>query len=439
MALRDLIQKTGAWLTTPPGQAAPELKDSIAARAHSAVYAGIEQYPPRKYRELLSAYRKNPIVRRATKLCAEAVASIEPVCTVGDKENHELAQRISAMLKTPNPQQDRFCFIRDLAAFEKLSGNGWVEGVAGLTADYIEQYALRPERMRITPSKTGLVGEYTYDPGTGARAKYWGGDGRSIGPGGRILHIKDFAADDDWYGAGALEAAEGPLALYESAQTLARNLFDNGLLMSGILSYDPQVPTGAAKPSLSPDQRAGLQAILDKFKLGKSRAGTAMIADAALKWVPMSTNLVDLQAEEIRNQAARQIANSFGVPPMLLGIPGDNTYSNFQGANRALWRQTILPLVTRTAKAITAWLAPGEGLELRPDLDAIEALSSEREALWARLEAASFLTANEKRAAAGYGEIDDEALAAKAGFNTSQPRDDHGRWTGDGGAIPVAG
>ncbi|HRD78465.1 MAG TPA: hypothetical protein PK264_21425, partial [Hyphomicrobiaceae bacterium] len=79
----------------------------------------------------------------------------------------------------------------------------------------------------------------------------------------------------------------------------------------------------------------------------------------------------------------------------------------------AFWRQTVIPLATRTGRALATWLAPGEGLALRPDLDAIEALSSEREALWSRLEAASFLTANEKRAAAGYGEIDDDALAAK--------------------------
>jgi phage portal protein BeeE len=42
-------------------------------------------------------------------------------------------------------------------------------------------------------------------------------------------------------------------------------------------------------------------------------------------------------------------------------------------------------------------------LELKPDLDQIEALSSERDALWKRLEGVSFLTDDEKRVAAGYG------------------------------------
>jgi phage portal protein BeeE len=93
---------------------------------------------------------------------------------------------------------------------------------------------------------------------------------------------------------------------------------------------------------------------------------------------------------------------------MLLGIPGDNTYSNYQEASRAFWRQTVLPLVHRTAQALGGWLGPafGGGLELKPHLDGVAALVPEREALWARLNAASFLTLNEKREAAGYTPLD---------------------------------
>ena len=59
---------------------------------------------------------------------------------------------------------------------------------------------------------------------------------------------------------------------------------------------------------------------------------------------------------------------------MLLGIPGDNTYANYPEANRAFWRLTVLPLVARTAKALSAWLAPvfGEALRLWFDADRVE-------------------------------------------------------------------
>jgi phage portal protein BeeE len=107
---------------------------------------------------------------------------------------------------------------------------------------------------------------------------------------------------------------------------------------------------------------------------------------------------------EAKHAAAREIALALGVPPMLLGIPGDNTYSNYQEANRVFWRQTVLPLVGRTLQALAGWLgaAFGGGIELRPALDRIEALSPERTALWDRLNRADFLSVDEKRLEAGY-------------------------------------
>ena len=66
----------------------------------------------------------------------------------------------------------------------------------------------------------------------------------------------------------------------------------------------------------------------------------------------MSLSPKDMDFIEAKHAAAREIALAFGVPPMLLGIPGDNTYSNYQEANRAFWRQTVLPLANRIGCAL---------------------------------------------------------------------------------------
>lgn len=108
--------------------------------------------------------------------------------------------------------------------------------------------------------------------------------------------------------------------------------------------------------------------------------------------------------------SAREIALAFGVPPLLLGLQGDNTHANFAEANRAFWRQTAIPLVRRSAQSLAQWLGPafGDGLTLEPDIDAIEALAQERESLWRRVGGADFLSADEKREAVGYGRRDPE-------------------------------
>jgi hypothetical protein len=110
---------------------------------------------------------------------------------------------------------------------------------------------------------------------------------------------------------------------------------------------------------------------------------------------------------------------------LLLGIPGDNTYSNYAEANRTFWRQTVIPSAARLAKSLSRWLFTGDeaAFELRCDLDNLDALAPDREALWARLDGAGFLTQNEKRAAAGYGPVGD----ANAKFNPYH--DEAGRFT----------
>jgi HK97 family phage portal protein len=110
-----------------------------------------------------------------------------------------------------------------------------------------------------------------------------------------------------------------------------------------------------------------------------------------------------MEFHETKMAAAREIAIAYGVPPMLIGIPGDATYANYQEANRAFFRLTVLPLATRVTAGISTWLSKftGEAVELRPDLDQVPALAAERDQQWARVGAADFLTTNEKRVLLG--------------------------------------
>jgi HK97 family phage portal protein len=138
----------------------------------------------------------------------------------------------------------------------------------------------------------------------------------------------------------------------------------------------------------------------------------------------LSLSPKDMDFIAAKAAAAREIALAFGVPPLLLGLPGDNTNANYAEANRAFWRQTAIPLVRRVGQALAQWLAPDEPLTLEPDLDAIEALADERESLWRRVSNATFLSNDEKREAVGYGRrkplVEPDTLAAASG-RTDEP------------------
>jgi HK97 family phage portal protein len=141
---------------------------------------------------------------------------------------------------------------------------------------------------------------------------------------------------------------------------------------------------------------------------GAVNAGRPLLLEGGLDWKAMSLTPKDMDFLEAKHAAAREIALAFGVPPMLLGIPGDNTYANFQEANRVFFRQTVLPLATRVGHALSQWLAPqyGDSIHVAIDTDRIDALAADRSALWERVSAADFLTLNEKREAIGYAPVE---------------------------------
>ena len=95
------------------------------------------------------------------------------------------------------------------------------------------------------------------------------------------------------------------------------------------------------------DQFERLKCELEAAFSGSVNAGRPMLLDGGLKWQSMAMSPADMDFATLKSAAAREIALAFGVPPMLLGLPGDNTYSNYREANRALWRLPLLPLAQK--------------------------------------------------------------------------------------------
>jgi HK97 family phage portal protein len=122
---------------------------------------------------------------------------------------------------------------------------------------------------------------------------------------------------------------------------------------------------------------------------------------------------------EAKHSSARDIAQAFGVPPMLLGIPGDNTYANYREARLALWEETVLPLLGHLCDELNGWLAPtfAGDLALALDLDEVPALTLRRERRWEMLRRAEFLSVNEKRAAVGYPPLEGGDALARPPLN----------------------
>jgi HK97 family phage portal protein len=193
-----------------------------------------------------------------------------------------------------------------------------------------------------------------------------------------------------------LEAAQTSLDIHNAAGQWNKALLDNAARPSGALVYS------AAGQNLTGEQFGRLKEELEENFSGATNAGRPMLLEGGLDWKTIALSPRDMDFIEAKHAAARDIALAFGVPPMLLGIPGDNTYANLAEANRALWRQTLIPLVVRVAEELSNWLSPGfGGAVISPDFDGVEALAEDRAALWTRVGGAEFLSDAEKRAMLG--------------------------------------
>ena len=376
------------FLRKAPGTAVPERKASAVGRVIAWSNAGRVAWSPRDAASLTrTGFQGNPVGFRVVRLIAEAAAALPLICQTS-------AQRfdlhpVLELIGRPNGAQGKAEFLEAVYGYLLLAGNAYVEAVPGAGAMPGELHVLRSDRMNLVPGADGWPVAYDYTVG-GRTHRY-----DVTGEMSPICHLKTFHPQDDHYGFSPMQAAAVAVDVHNSASSWSKALLDNAARPSGAIVY--KGADGAA--SLSSDQYERLVSEMEAHHQGARNAGRPMLLEGGLDWKPMGFSPSDMEFQKTKEAAAREIAIAFGVPPMLLGIPGDATYSNYQEANRAFFRLTVLPLATKVLADLAHWLAEfaGEAVELRPDLDQVPALASERDQQWARVAAAEFLTVAEKR------------------------------------------
>jgi HK97 family phage portal protein len=361
----------------PRDAARPALSRVAATGGYARLIGG--DWPAGYESQVRAGYADNPVAQRAVKLVMNAVAEapLEPC----DPAAAELVAARSA----GQP------LLATIAAHLLLHGNAYVQVLRGSDGGVAELFALRPERVTIEADAGGWPATFAYR--VGERVTRLHGDA----PRPEVVHIKTFHPLDDHYGLGCLAAAAQGIAIHNAAAQWNRALLANAARPSGALVYAPD--DGG---TLSAEQFERLRAEMDAAFAGAGNAGRPMLLEGGLRWQALSLSPAEMDFAGLKAAAARDIALAFGVPPMLLGLPGDNTYANLKEAGRALWRLTVLPLAgeifASLSQGLAAWF-PGLGLAV--DLNRVPALAEDRAMLWRSVTAADFLSDAEKRALVG--------------------------------------
>jgi HK97 family phage portal protein len=353
-----------------PGWLKSEAAEEGFARSYSAQFEEV--------------FRRNPVGQRAVRLVSGMLGSL----TIDGDPSTASGQAAVALVSADG-------LLEGIAANLLLHGNAYVQLIADAFDKPMELCQLRPERVSVVSDERGWPVGYLYRTG-GETRRYEKFDalGRQ-----QFAHIRALNPRDDHYGMGCVEAAIAAASVHNRAAKWNNALLANAARPSGALSYEP-----ADGSVLSAEQFKRLKDELAVEFSGADNAGRPMLLEGGLKWQALSLTPADMDFVALKEGAARDIALAFGVPPVLVGLPGDATYANAREAGRALYRQTILPMAGRILNALggmlSGWMGP---VKLGVDTDQISELAEDRAKLWAQIEAASFLSEAEKRDMLGFG------------------------------------
>jgi len=347
------------------------------------------------------AYLKNVIAHQAIKLISVAAASVQLKLFSETKQGRSpiTSHPILRILSHPNPAQNGKELLEALYSYRQISGNAYMLASGIVNNMPTELYALRPDYIQIKCSANILPKSYIYK--VGEKSIEFPID--KLTGFSRILHLKNFNPLCEVYGLSSIEAAAYSIDQHNQAGEWNQALLQNGARPSGALIVNKEFGP------LTERQYNDLKSQFNDSFSGPGNSGKPLLLEGGIEWKEMSLSPRDMDFITTKHSSARDISLALGVPPQLLGIPGDSTYSNLQEARLAFWEQTVIPLVDNTISHLSTWLSNffGQWLELTYDLDSVSALSSRRDSLWKRIEDSSFMTINEKRAAMGLPPLTD--------------------------------
>lgn len=368
----------------------PEVKASRAYAMH-VQHLPKAVWSPHNYEAFCKeGFDINVVAFQAISKIANSIGAM--TWTVFDSSGKQLdSHPFLDLINLPNAMQSGKEWWRQKVAYFLIAGNGYDERIMNGTTP-LELWTLRPDRFTIIPSSGGVPAAYVYKVGNNSvrfPVDTMNGDSD-------IRHIKMFSPRDDWHGSSPIKAAAYAIDQHNVAMRWLQALLQNSAMPSGALVIDKET-------TLSEDQYNRLKAEVEENYTGARNAGRPMLLEGGMKWESMSLSPEEMAIINLKDSAARDISLAFGVPPLLLNIPGDNTFSNYREARLGFFEDTVIPLADLLAEELNTWLSPFfGGAKIRPDYDSIEAIAEKRRSQWEMVDSSDEITVNEARELKGF-------------------------------------
>ena len=142
------------------------------------------------------------------------------------------------------------------------------------------------------------------------------------------------------------------------------------------------VPPGAIQvQNPSPEMQNRLRTEWIKRYGGAKNARVPLVLNAEkASYVPFGLSSVDMDFIDQRKLNRIEICSAFGIPSQVVGDPEGQTYANYEEADKAMWKNTLIPKYLESIRAdLNLYIAKkyNENLEIRYCLDDVASLQED--------------------------------------------------------------
>ena len=273
---------------------------------------------------------------------SQALASIPLNLYVRDKNggrNKQVDHPLYEVLHDKANQSQTAFEVREfLAASLMTNGNAFAllewNGRGQVTA----MYPLNPSSVSVERLQDRKI-RYKVTDSNGGIQKYTNGE---------ILHLRYRLANDGIMGLSPIQLARETINLALSQNDTARSMTEKSFRPSGAFVF----PDALTDEQYERAKRAfGNQG-------GANSAGKILVLDGDVKFQPFSIAAKDAEFLESRKLSNLDVCRIWSVPPTVVGILDNGTYSNVEMESRALVTRCLAPMAKRVEQAMNASLLP---------------------------------------------------------------------------------
>jgi HK97 family phage portal protein len=255
----------------------------------------------------------------------------------GDRRAEPLPEhRLRRLIEQPNPVTNEVELTQLLVVHLDLAGNCYQLIVRGRDGVPTELWPLRPDLIRILPSRNPRVWSYGYvaDPTSGIN----GGPVEVIPVDRRdVVHIKYPNPLDAYFGQAPLRPATRAVTVDNARTDYVDTLLRNDAVPRAVITTQQQIDAEV------------VERLEERWfrRFGGANRGRPAFLQQGMDVKVLGLNMTDLEFGELSGITEARICSAMGVQPIMVGAKvglDRSTFANMREARVDLWESTLMDL-----------------------------------------------------------------------------------------------